>query len=53
MSDYSRIAHEYRIAARVIAESCESCERREFDFLLHDPWERTDTFVCESCAAVA
>jgi hypothetical protein len=37
----------YRIAARVIAESCESCLKREFDFYLHD------TFVCESCAAVA
>ena len=47
MSEYSRMAHEYRIAARVIAESCESCERREFDYLMHD------TFVCESCAAVA
>jgi hypothetical protein len=35
------------IAAKVVAESCESCERREFDFYLHD------TFVCESCAAVA
>ena len=33
----------YRIAARVIAQSCESCEQREFDFLIHD------TFVCESC----
>jgi hypothetical protein len=37
----------FRIAARVIAQSCESCEQREFDFYLHD------TFVCESCAAVA
>jgi len=37
----------FRIAARVISQSCESCEQREFDFLLHD------TFVCESCAAVA
>ena len=47
MSKYARMAHEYRIAARVIAESCESCWQREFDYLLHD------TFVCESCAAVA
>ena len=47
MSEYSRMAHEFRIAARVIAESCESCLQREFDYLLHD------AFVCESCAAVA
>ena len=47
MSEYSRMAHEFRIAARVIAQSCESCLQREFDFYLHD------TFVCESCAAVA
>jgi hypothetical protein len=47
MSEYGRMAFEYRIAARVIAESCESCERREFDYLLHE------AFVCESCAAVA
>ena len=38
---------QYRLAARVIAESCESCLQREFDFYLHD------AFVCESCAAVA
>jgi hypothetical protein len=37
----------YRIAARVMAQSCESCLQREFDFYLHE------TFVCESCAAVA
>jgi len=37
----------FRIAARVIAQSCESCLQREFDFYLHD------TFVCESCAEVA
>jgi hypothetical protein len=37
----------FRIAARVIAQSCESCEQREFDYLLHD------TFVCESCAVAA
>jgi hypothetical protein len=37
----------FNIAARVIAESCESCGRREFDFFLHD------AFVCETCAAVA
>jgi hypothetical protein len=47
MSEYSRMAFEYRIAARVIAESCESCEQREFDYYLHD------TFVCESCAVEA
>ena len=47
MSEYSRMAHEYRIAARVIAESCESCLQREFDFLIHD------TFVCESCKEAA
>jgi hypothetical protein len=37
----------YRIAARVMAQSCESCLQREFDFYVHE------TFVCESCAAVA
>ena len=47
MSEYSRMAHEFRIAARVIAESCESCLQREFDFLIHD------TFVCESCKEAA
>ena len=47
MSEYSRMAHEYRIAARVIAESCESCLQREFDFLIQD------TFVCESCKEAA
>ena len=36
----------FRIAARIIAESCESCLQREFDYYLHD------TFVCEPCAAV-
>jgi hypothetical protein len=45
-SEY-RDAMEGRVAARVIAESCESCLQREFDFYLHD------AFVCESCAAVA
>ena len=47
MSEYSRRALEFRIIARIIGESCESCLQREFDYLLHD------TFVCESCAAVA
>ena len=47
MSDYWHNAMQYRLAARVIAQSCESCLQREFDFYLHD------TFVCESCAAVA
>jgi len=47
MSEYSQRAYQFRIAARIISESCESCERREFDFFIHD------TFVCESCAAVA
>ena len=37
----------FRIAARVIAQSCESCEQREFDFLIYD------TFVCESCKEAA
>ena len=36
----------FRIAARIIAESCESCLQREFDFIIQD------AFVCESCAAV-
>ena len=44
MSDYHRRAVEFRLAARIIAESCESCLQREFDFIQHD------TFVCESCA---
>ena len=47
MSEYRRNAIQYRIAARIIGESCESCLQREFDYLLHD------TLVCESCAAVA
>ena len=47
MSEYSRKAQEFRIAARVIAESCESCLQREFDYLIHD------TFVCESCKEAA
>jgi hypothetical protein len=44
MSEYRRNAMQYRIAARIIAESCESCLQREFDYYLHD------TFVCETCA---
>ena len=47
MSEYSRRALEFRLAARIISESCESCLQREFDFIVHD------AFVCESCAAVA
>jgi hypothetical protein len=43
MSEYSRMALELRIAARIVAESCESCLRREFDYIIED------TFVCESC----
>ena len=31
------------IAAQLMDRSCESCERREFDYLVHD------TFVCENC----
>jgi hypothetical protein len=46
MKDHAEILR-YRIAARVMAQSCESCLQREFDFYLHD------AFVCESCAAVA
>jgi hypothetical protein len=34
----------FAIAARIMDQSCESCEKREFDFLVHD------TFVCESCS---
>jgi hypothetical protein len=34
----------FAVAAQLLAISCESCEKREFDFYLHD------TFVCESCA---
>jgi len=44
MSEYSRRAFEFRIAARVLAESCESCLQREFDYYVED------TFVCDSCA---
>jgi ribosomal protein L37AE/L43A len=43
MSEYHKRAMQDRVAARIIAESCESCERREFDYIVHD------TFVCESC----
>jgi hypothetical protein len=44
MSEYHRRALEFRLAARIIGESCESCLRREFDFIIQD------AFVCESCA---
>lgn len=44
MSEYRRNALEFRLAARIIGESCESCLQREFDFIIQD------TFVCESCA---
>jgi hypothetical protein len=47
MSEYSRKGFDFHIAARVMAQSCESCERREFDYYLHD------TFVCETCAVAA
>lgn len=43
MSEYHRRALEFRLAARIIAESCESCLQREFDYLIHN------TFVCETC----
>ena len=43
MSEYSRRALEYRLAARIIGESCESCMQREFDYFVED------TFVCETC----
>lgn len=42
--DEHRKRMEFRLAARIIAESCESCLQREFDFIQHD------TFVCETCA---
>ena len=44
MSDYHRRALEYRLAARIIGESCESCHQREFDYIIHS------TFVCDTCA---
>ena len=44
MSDYHRRALEYRIAARIMSESCESCLQREFDHIIED------AFVCETCA---
>jgi hypothetical protein len=44
MSEYHRAAMQQRLAARIIAESCESCLQREFDFIIHD------AFVCETCA---
>ena len=44
MSEYSRRALEFRIIARIIGESCESCWQREFDYIIED------AFVCESCA---
>jgi hypothetical protein len=34
----------FAIAAQIMDESCESCEKREFDFYWHG------TFVCESCS---
>jgi ribosomal protein L37AE/L43A len=43
MSEYHKRAMQDRVAARIISESCESCERREFDHIVHN------TFVCESC----
>ena len=45
--DRARYVYQFRLAARILSQSCESCERREFDFLLHD------TFVCESCKEAA
>ena len=45
--DRARYVRQFRLAARILAESCESCLQREFDFIIHD------AFVCESCAAVA
>jgi hypothetical protein len=44
MSEYHRDAMQYRLAARIIGESCESCLQREFDFIIED------AFVCETCA---
>jgi hypothetical protein len=35
---------EFRLAARIMNESCESCMQREFDFIIED------AFVCETCA---
>lgn len=46
-ADDYRQAIEGRIAARIIAESCESCLQREFDYICD-----YGTFICESCAAV-
>jgi hypothetical protein len=34
----------FAIAAQIMDQSCESCEKREFDFCIYD------TFVCESCS---
>ena len=44
MSDYHDRAMQYRLEARIISESCESCHQREFDYIIYS------TFVCESCA---
>jgi hypothetical protein len=44
MSEYQHRVSTYRIAARIMAHSCESCEQREFDYLIED------AFVCETCA---
>ena len=44
MSEYHDRAMQYRLEARIISESCESCMQREFDFIIED------AFVCESCA---
>jgi hypothetical protein len=44
MSEYHKRGMRDRVAARIISESCESCEQREFDYLIED------AFVCETCA---
>jgi hypothetical protein len=42
--DRARYVWRFELAARIIAESCESCLQREFDFIIED------AFVCETCA---
>jgi hypothetical protein len=42
--DRTEYVWRFELAARIIAESCESCLQREFDYFIED------AFVCETCA---
>ena len=43
----ARYILQFQLAARILAESCESCLQREFDYVCD-----YGTFICESCAVV-